>query len=82
MSQSQLADLESRRPELEAERDTRQDALATARQRAKAAQLAARDLIIRSESRRSQEASMATGLARMADQREQLSRRCAELEVN
>jgi chromosome segregation protein len=81
VSQAQLAQLESRRPELETERDERREALSSARARAQAAQVAARDLIIRSESRRSQEASVATGLARMADQRAQLSERCAELDA-
>ena len=80
-AQSQLAQLETRRPELETERDERRAALATARERTQAAQVAARDLIIRSESRRSQEASVATGLARMVEQRDQLLRRCAELEA-
>jgi chromosome segregation protein len=81
VSQAQLAELESRRPELETERDERREALSMARTRAQAAQVAARDLIIRSESRRSQETSVATGLARMADQRAQLSERCAELDA-
>jgi chromosome segregation protein len=81
VSQGQLAELESRRPQLETERDERREALANARQRAQSAQLAARDLMIRSESRRSQESSIATGLDRMADQRGQLSQRCAELDA-
>jgi chromosome segregation protein len=81
LAQSQLAELESRRPELETERDERREALTTARERTQSAQVAARDLIIRNESRRSQEASVATGLARMAEQRGQLSRRCEELDA-
>jgi chromosome segregation protein len=81
VSQGQLAELESRRPQLETERDERREALTSARQRAQSAQVAARDLMIRSESRRSQESSIATGLGRMADQREQLSQRCAELDA-
>jgi len=81
LAQSQLTQLESRRPELEAERDERREALTTARERTQVAQLAARDLIIRSESRRSQEASVATGLARMLEQRGQLSGRCEELDA-
>jgi len=81
ISLAQLAELESQRPQLDAERDERREALATARQQAQAAQLAARDLIIRSESRRSQESSVATSLARMVDQRGQVSGRCAELEA-
>jgi chromosome segregation protein len=42
--------------------------------------LAARDLHVRVESRRSAESSMAVGLSRMSEQREQLTRRRAELE--
>jgi chromosome segregation protein len=81
LSQSQLEELESRRPELETERDERRAALGTARERTQAAQVAARDLIIRSESRRSQESSLASGLARMLEQRGQLSARCQELDA-
>ncbi|MFI5275072.1 MAG: chromosome segregation protein SMC, partial [Ktedonobacterales bacterium] len=81
VSQQQLAELESRRPQLTTDHEERREALMTARTRAQAAQVAARDLIINSESRRSQEASVATGLARMTDQRGQLSGRCAELEA-
>jgi chromosome segregation protein len=80
-SQAQLTELESRRPQLESERDERREALARARERAQAAQVAARDLIILSESRRTQEASLATGVARMSDQRGQVSGRCAELDA-
>jgi len=43
--------------------------------------LAARDLHVRVESRRSAESSMAVGLSRMSEQREQLTRRRAELEL-
>jgi chromosome segregation protein len=81
VSQAQLAELESRRPQLETERDERREALASVRQRAQAAQVAARDLIILCESRRTQEASLATGLARMGEQRAQVSARCAELDA-
>ena len=81
VAQAQLAELESRRPQLETERDERRDALGLARQRAQAAQVTARDLIILSESRRTQEASLATGVARMSDQRGQVSGRCAELDA-
>ena len=77
---SELAALDSRRPELEAERDERREAVAAARTRAQAAQLAARDLAIRMESRRSRESSMAVGLARMGEQRAQLTRRGEDLE--
>ncbi|MGC1458326.1 MAG: chromosome segregation protein SMC [Steroidobacteraceae bacterium] len=81
VAQAQLGQLEPRRPQLETERDERRDALATARQRAQAAQVTARDLIILSESRRTQQASLATGVARMNDQRGQVSGRCAELDA-
>ncbi|HTY92377.1 MAG TPA: hypothetical protein VMC02_00700, partial [Steroidobacteraceae bacterium] len=78
---SQQEDLAARLPALEAERDDRRAALTAARARAQSAQIASRDLMILSESRRSQETSVATGLARMADQRDQLNRRCAELDA-
>ncbi|HEV2704178.1 MAG TPA: chromosome segregation protein SMC, partial [Steroidobacteraceae bacterium] len=81
VSQAQLAELESRRPQLETERDERRDALAGARQRAQSAQVAARDLIILCESRRTQESSLAMGLARMSEQRAQVAARCAELDA-
>ncbi len=75
-----LSDLDSRRHELEGERDDRREALATARGRAQDAQLAARDLLIRIESRRSTETSMTIGVNRMTEQRTQLVRRREELE--
>ncbi|MGH8218474.1 MAG: chromosome segregation protein SMC [Steroidobacteraceae bacterium] len=77
---SQLAELDSRRPDLEGEREERRETVARARSHAQAAQLAARDLLIVSESRRSSESSMAVSLARMLEQRAQLAQRCAELE--
>ena len=75
-----LGDLDSRKPDLENEREDCREALATARTRAQSAQLAARDLLIRLESRRSAESSTATSLARMMEQRAQLEARCAHLE--
>jgi chromosome segregation protein len=75
-----LSELDSRRPELEGEREERRESVASARARAQAAQLAARDLLIRMESRRSSESSIAVGLGRMIEQRTQLLRRCEELE--
>src|SRR5438270_208583 len=65
---------------LESEREQRRAALNAARTEAQAAQAAARDLQVRVESRRSAESSMAVGLNRMSEQREQLTRRRAELE--
>ncbi|HTW37670.1 MAG TPA: chromosome segregation protein SMC [Steroidobacteraceae bacterium] len=75
-----LAQLESSRPALESERDERRERVVRARSRAQQGQLAARDLIVRSESRRSSEASVSAGLARMLEQRAQLAQRCAALE--
>ena len=75
-----LSELDSRRHELEGEREDRREAVTTARARAQAAQMAARDLLIRIESRRSTEASMTVGINRMTEQRAQLTRRRDELE--
>ncbi|HEX5208380.1 MAG TPA: chromosome segregation protein SMC [Steroidobacteraceae bacterium] len=66
------SDLNVRREELEGEREMRRQALAGARGRAQAAQVAARDLLIRIESRRSTEASVRVSLGRMTEQRAQL----------
>ncbi|MFO7275708.1 MAG: chromosome segregation protein SMC [Pseudomonadota bacterium] len=77
---AQLGDLDARRPELESEREERRAAVAAARERAQAAQLAARDLLIRIESRRSTESSVSVSLGRMIEQRAQLTGRCEELE--
>ncbi|MBV8852405.1 MAG: chromosome segregation protein SMC, partial [Sinobacteraceae bacterium] len=76
-----LDELDSRRHELEDEREERREAVGAARSRAQSAQVAARDLLIRIESRRSTESSIAVGLGRMSEQRAQLSRRCEELEA-
>ena len=75
-----LNELDSRRHELEGEREERREALTTARARAQSAQIGARDLLIRMESRRSTEASMSVGVNRMTEQRGQLTRRRDELE--
>ncbi len=75
------ADLSLRREELESEREMRREALAGARSRAQAAQLAARDLLIRIESRRSTEASVRVSLARMVEQRAQLEQQRRTLEA-
>ena len=48
---------------------------------AKLVQASARDLHVRVESRRSTESSVAVGMGRMREQREQLTRRAAELEA-
>jgi chromosome segregation protein len=75
-----LGELDSRRHELENEREERRDAVATARSRAQVAQVSARDLLIKIESRRSTESSVSVGMTRMMEQREQLVRRRDELE--
>ncbi len=77
---SALGTLDSRKPDLENEREERREALANARNQAQAAQVAARDLLVRIESRRSAEGSTATSLARMVEQRAQLEARCQQLE--
>ncbi len=73
--------LDSRRAELEGEREGRREAVQSARDRWQSAQLASRDLVIRIESRRSSESSMSVGLKRMADQRMQTQARSEELEA-
>jgi chromosome segregation protein len=73
-------ELENAEADLTGARDERRAALAAARAAAQAAQLAARDLHVQVESRRSTETSVAQALRRMIEQREQLTRRCAELE--
>ena len=75
-----LSELDSRRHELENEREERREAVSAARGRAQSAQAAARDLLIRIESRRSTEGSIAVGVTRMSEQRGQLVRRREELE--
>jgi len=75
------SDLNLRREDLESEREMRREALAGARARAQAAQLAARDLLIRIESRRSTEASVKVSLGRMIEQRAQLERHRESLEA-
>ena len=75
-----LAQLDNRRPGLDDEREERREAVTGARSIAQQAQLAARDLLVRSEGRRSTEASIAIALQRMAEQREQLLLREAELD--
>jgi chromosome segregation protein len=75
-----LGELDSRRHDLENEREDRRDAVANARSRAQAAQMSARDLLIKIESRRSTQSSVSVSLSRMVEQREQLVRRREELE--
>ena len=73
--------LEGRREELESERERRRQALASSRAEAQRAQIHARDLLIRIESRRSTEATVRVSVARMIEQRGQQTRRREELEA-
>jgi chromosome segregation protein len=66
---------------MESEREQRRESVASARARAQSTQLAARDLLVRGESRRSAESSMTVGLNRMSEQKVQLTKRCEELEA-
>jgi chromosome segregation protein len=75
-----LGELDSRQPDLENEREERRETVAMRRADAQAAQVSARDLLIRMESRRSTESSVSVSRSRMVEQREQLAQRCAELE--
>jgi chromosome segregation protein len=72
--------LAAERAAVEAARETRRSALSEARTAAQAAQLASRDLHVQVETRRSTESSVAVGVSRMLEQREQLARRRATLE--
>ncbi|HTX04276.1 MAG TPA: chromosome segregation protein SMC [Steroidobacteraceae bacterium] len=75
------SDLNLRREQLEAEREMRREALAGARAHAQAAQIAARDLLILIESRRSTEASVRVSRGRMTEQCGQLETHRATLEA-
>ena len=75
-----LRELDAQQPQMHSDRDETREALLAARAAAQAAQLAARDLLIRSESVRTAENSLAVGLKRMTEQSAQVAARCAELE--
>lgn len=75
-----LGELDSQQPQMHSDRDETREALVAARAAAQAAQLGARDLLIRSESLRTAENSMAVGLHRMVEQRAQVAARCADLD--
>jgi len=75
-----LGELDAQQPQMHSNRDETREALLAARAAAQAAQLAARDLLIRSESVRTAENSLAVGLKRMTEQSAQVAARCAELE--
>ncbi len=73
--------LGAQRAGLESGREAHRGALAAARTAAQGAQLAARDLHVQVETRRSTESSVAVGVGRMLEQREQLLRRSTALEA-
>jgi len=74
------ASLAAQRAALDGVRERQRAALAEARAAAQAAQLASRDLHVQVETRRSTESSVAVGMNRMLEQRDQLARRRAALE--
>ena len=76
-----LAELDVRRPGLEAEREQARDAVVRAREAAQSAQLAARDLMVRAEGRRTAESAVSLGLGRAAEQRSSLESRVTGLEA-
>jgi len=76
-----VGDLDARRPELDAAREQARDELGRTRAAAQAAQLAARDLLVRAEGRRTAQSSMGVGLQRAAEQRSTLQSRAAQLEM-
>jgi chromosome segregation protein len=75
------ARLVAERATLEGDREARGARLTEARSALQTAQLSARDLHVRVETRRSTEASVAVAVTRMLEQREQLSGRRAALEA-
>jgi chromosome segregation protein len=75
-----VAELDGRRPALDASREETRDAVLAAREAAQNAQLAARDLMVRAEGRRTAETAMDVGLRRAAEQRQTLLARVEELE--
>jgi chromosome segregation protein len=77
----QLERLELRRTDLETERDERRTVTGQARERADAARAQARELLIQLEGRRSSEVSLAATLSRMQEQRDQLTGRQGQLEL-
>jgi chromosome segregation protein len=76
-----VAELDGRRPSLDASREETRDAVLAAREAAQNAQLAARDLMVRAEGRRTAETAMDVGLRRAAEQRQSLLGRVEELEA-
>ena len=77
---ARVGELDGRRPELDAEREQARDTVSSARAAAQTAQLAARDLLVRAEGRRTAESSMTVGIQRASEQSSVLTAKVAELE--
>jgi chromosome segregation protein len=77
---ARVGELDGRRPELDAEREQARDTVSSARAAAQSAQLAARDLLVRAEGRRTAESSMTVGIQRASEQSSVLTTKVAELE--
>jgi len=75
-----LNELDAQRSKLDASRELARDTLVQARAAAQDAQLAARDLLVRVEGRRTAAGPIETGIARAVEQRVQLLARVSELE--
>ena len=75
-----LNELDAQRSKLDASRELVRDTLVQARAAAQDAQLAARDLLVRVEGRRTAAGPIETGIARAVEQRVQLLARVSELE--
>lgn len=76
-----LRELESERPSLESSRESINNALADARFTAQAAQLAARNLLVRAEGRRTASSGVELALGRAGEQRSQLMETASTLEA-
>ncbi len=78
---NRLDQLESRRGEMEQEREERRGSANAAREAAQQSRARARELLIQLEGRRSSESSLASTLARVLEQRTQLTARQEQLET-
>ena len=76
-----LHELDAKRPSLESSRDSTRESLVSARATAQSAQLAARDLLVRAEGRRTASSGVEVALGRAGEQRTQLTEMTATLEA-
>jgi chromosome segregation protein len=76
-----LQNLDTRRPELEQERELRREAVNLARTRTQQSQLALRDSLVKLESRRTAESSVLSALQRLSSQRDEQQQRRESLET-